>query len=149
MTDTLIVMPAFNEEASVGDVVREVFEKLPNAHVLVVDDGSSDGTTQAAEKAGAKVATLPFNLGVGGAMRTGFRYALECGYHNVIQIDADGQHDPASVPDLLRDLRAMVIMRCAARVAGRCESWREFSVAPPARSSPTPPRDSAHRVPER
>ncbi|MDQ1598084.1 MAG: hypothetical protein QOI70_1508 [Microbacteriaceae bacterium] len=117
MTDTLIVMPAFNEEASVGDVVREVFEKLPDAHVLVVDDGSSDGTTQAAEKAGAKVATLPFNLGVGGAMRTGFRYALECGYHNVIQIDADGQHDPACVPDLLRELASADLV-LGARFAG-------------------------------
>jgi len=101
---TLIVMPAFNEEASVGDVVREVFTKLPGVSVLVVDDGSADATTRVAREAGALVATLPFNLGVGGAMRTGFRYALENDYDNVVQIDSDGQHDPANVPSLLAEL---------------------------------------------
>ncbi|MBC7519318.1 MAG: glycosyltransferase family 2 protein [Microbacteriaceae bacterium] len=101
---TLIVMPAFNEEESVGAVVREVFEKVPGVSVLVVDDGSTDATTRRAREAGALVATLPFNLGVGGAMRTGFRFALENGYENVIQIDSDGQHDPSSVPALLAEL---------------------------------------------
>src|SRR4051812_45870654 len=92
---TLVVMPAFNEEASVGAVVAEVREKLPGVDCLVVDDGSADATSERARNAGAAVATLPFNLGVGGAMRLGFRYALENGYHNVVQIDADGQHDPS------------------------------------------------------
>ncbi|MBC7763989.1 MAG: glycosyltransferase family 2 protein, partial [Candidatus Saccharibacteria bacterium] len=120
MTTTLIVMPAFNEEASVGDVVREVFRKLPGAQVLVVDDGSTDGTKAAAEAAGALVAQLPFNLGVGGAMRTGFRYARESGFQNVIQIDADGQHDPASVPDLLGGLENADLV-LGARFAGHGE----------------------------
>jgi glycosyltransferase involved in cell wall biosynthesis len=114
---TLIVMPAFNEEASVGSVVSEVFAKLPGASVLVVDDGSSDGTTLEATNAGAMVATLPFNLGVGGAMRVGFRYATEKGYENVVQIDSDGQHDPASLPSLLAELDTADLI-VGARFAG-------------------------------
>ncbi len=101
---TLVVMPAFNEEESVRKVVLEVFEKLPGISCLVVDDGSSDETTAEALAAGARVAKLPFNLGVGGAMRVGFRYALEQGFDNVVQIDADGQHDPAGVLALLARL---------------------------------------------
>jgi len=101
---TLIVMPAFNEEEAVGDVVREVFAKLPGVACLVVDDGSLDLTSQVAAKAGAAVAVLPFNMGVGGAMRLGFKYALEHGYENVIQIDSDGQHDPADALTMLKQL---------------------------------------------
>jgi glycosyltransferase involved in cell wall biosynthesis len=114
---TLIVMPAFNEEASVGNVVREVLAALPGIAVLVVDDGSSDATAARATEAGARVARLPFNLGVGGAMRTGFRWALENGFMNVIQIDADGQHDPLSVPALLEQLRSADLV-LGARFAG-------------------------------
>src|SRR5690554_6621995 len=98
---TLVVMPALNESASVGSVIAEVRAALPHVTVLVVDDGSTDDTSAIARGAGALVATLPFNLGVGGAMRAGFRYALENGFERVVQIDADGQHDPASVPRLL------------------------------------------------
>lgn len=117
LEQTLIVMPAFNEEASVGAVIQEVLEKLPGASILVVDDGSTDGTTMEARKAGAVVATLPFNLGVGGAMRTGFKYALAYGYLNVVQIDADGQHDPANVPRLLAALESADVV-IGARFAG-------------------------------
>jgi glycosyltransferase involved in cell wall biosynthesis len=117
LEQTLIVMPAFNEEASVAGVVREVFRTLPGANVLVVDDGSSDATSRVARDAGARVATLPFNLGVGGAMRVGFRYALENGYSNVIQIDSDGQHDPSSVPALLAELASADLV-LGARFAG-------------------------------
>jgi glycosyltransferase involved in cell wall biosynthesis len=114
---SLIVMPAFNEESSVGSVVREVFAKVPGVDVLVVDDGSRDATTSVARAAGAMVATLPFNLGVGGAMRVGFRFALKNGYSNVVQIDSDGQHDPASVPALLHRL-ATADLVLGARFAG-------------------------------
>lgn len=114
---TLIVMPAFNEEASVGDVVREVRTKLPGSHILVVDDGSADATARVAREAGARVARLPFNLGVGGAMRTGFRYAIEHGFDNVIQIDSDGQHDPSGVPALLDALGSADLV-LGARFAG-------------------------------
>jgi len=114
---TLIVMPAFNEAESVAQVVREVAAKLPGISVLVVDDGSSDETTSEARSAGALVATLPFNLGVGGAMRVGFRYAIENSFDNVVQIDSDGQHDPSSVPDLLVEL-ATADLVLGARFAG-------------------------------
>jgi len=114
---TLIVMPAFNEEASVAEVVREVAAKLPGIAILVVDDGSSDATTKQARSAGALVATLPFNLGVGGAMRVGFRYAIENGFDNVVQIDSDGQHDPTSVPELLATLASADLV-LGARFAG-------------------------------
>ncbi|MBC7763158.1 MAG: glycosyltransferase family 2 protein [Candidatus Saccharibacteria bacterium] len=117
LEQTLIVMPAFNEEASVGAVVREVFAALPGVAVLVVDDGSTDDTAEEARAAGALVATLPFNLGVGGAMRTGFKYALANGFDNVVQIDSDGQHDPASVPRMLSELASADLV-IGARFAG-------------------------------
>jgi glycosyltransferase involved in cell wall biosynthesis len=114
---TLIVMPALNEEASVGDVVREVYSKLPGVKCLVVDDGSTDDTIARARAAGADVARLPFNLGVGGAMRVGFKYALNHGYDNVIQIDSDGQHDPSGVVKLL-DALEVSDLAIGARFAG-------------------------------
>lgn len=114
---TLIVMPAFNEAASVEAAVREVLTTLPRVHCLVVDDGSTDATAAMARRAGAEVAALPFNVGVGGAMRVGFRYAVENGFDNVVQIDADGQHDPASVPQLV-DALADADIVIGARFAG-------------------------------
>lgn len=114
---TLIVMPAFNEEASVATIIREVHEKLPGISVLVVDDGSADATTTVARAAGARVATLPFNLGVGGAMRVGFRFALENDFDNVVQVDSDGQHDPSEVPALLAALHSADLV-LGARFAG-------------------------------
>jgi glycosyltransferase involved in cell wall biosynthesis len=117
---TLIVMPAFNEVASVGAVVTEVLTTLPGITVLVVDDGSHDETAAVAAAAGALVARLPFNLGVGGAMRLGFRYALENGFDNAIQIDSDGQHDPSAVPALLAEL-ANSDLAIGARFAGAGE----------------------------
>ncbi|AAT88493.1 glycosyl transferase family 2 [Leifsonia xyli subsp. xyli] len=121
MTDplarTLIVMPALNEEGSVAEVVREVRDKLPGVACLVVDDGSTDRTAERAEAAGAIVASLPYNLGVGGAMRLGFVYALENGFDNVVQVDSDGQHDPASVPSLVAELESHDVV-LGARFAG-------------------------------
>jgi len=114
---TLVVVPAFNEEESVGAVVLEVFARLPGISCLVVDDGSRDGTARAAKAAGALVATLPYNLGVGGAMRLGFRYALENSFDNVVQVDADGQHDPAGVGALIQRLDVADLV-LGARFAG-------------------------------
>jgi len=116
----LVVMPAFNEQASVGDVVTEVFSKLADVTVLVVDDGSTDRTAEVATRAGATVAVLPFNLGVGGAMRTGFRYAVQNDFDVVVQIDADGQHDPAGVPALVAELELADLV-LGARFAGEGE----------------------------
>jgi glycosyltransferase involved in cell wall biosynthesis len=110
-------MPAFNESQSVGQVVRETLSTLPQVDVLVVDDGSHDDTAALAREAGALVASLPFNLGVGGAMRVGFRFAANHGYDAVVQIDADGQHDPAEVPRLLAGLDEFDIV-IGARFAG-------------------------------
>jgi len=98
-SDVLVVIPAFNEERSVGSVVAAVRDLgLP---ALVVDDGSLDRTSDAAGAAGAVVLRLPVNLGVGGALRCGFRYAVTHGYRVVVQCDADGQHDPAQISTLL------------------------------------------------
>lgn len=117
---TLIVMPAFNEEASVAAVVAEVRATLPGVSCLVVDDGSTDRTAEEATAAGALVARLPFNMGVGGAMRLGFQYALDNGFDAVVQLDADGQHDPASVPALVSAL-AHADIAIGARFSGEGE----------------------------
>jgi glycosyltransferase involved in cell wall biosynthesis len=114
----LIVVPAWNEEASIASVVNEVHRTLPDSDVLVVNDGSTDQTGSRAVAAGAVVARLPYNLGVGGAMRLGFRYAVQCGYDTVVQIDADGQHDPAFVPQLLDRIEAGADLVIGARFAG-------------------------------
>ncbi|MFB7251804.1 glycosyltransferase family 2 protein [Microbacterium sp. NPDC056234] len=100
----LVAIPALNEEESVADVVRDVRRAIPDATVVVIDDGSSDRTGTRAADAGAIVLTLPFNLGVGGAMRAAFRYARDNGFDAVVQVDADGQHDPRNVAELLRKL---------------------------------------------
>lgn len=105
MVRVLVVMPAFEEEGSVGSVVAEVRTTLPEVDILVVDDGSRDGTALQARAGGAEVVTAPFNLGVGGAMRIGFRYARRYGYDAVVQLDADGQHDPHGVADLITALQ--------------------------------------------
>jgi glycosyltransferase involved in cell wall biosynthesis len=97
----LIIIPAWNESGSIAEVVREVHAELPSVDIIVVDDGSTDDTAIKAADAGAIVARLPFNLGVGGAMRTGYRYARDHGYDVAIQVDADGQHDPRYIPKLV------------------------------------------------
>jgi len=103
--DTLVIMPAWNESESIGNTIREVFEFGPPCDVLVVDDGSRDNTAQVARESGATVLQLPFNMGVGGAMRTGFKFAKNHGYSRVIQVDADGQHDPRDIKAVLDGLQ--------------------------------------------
>jgi glycosyltransferase involved in cell wall biosynthesis len=100
----IIIVPAWNEQLTVGDTVREIRAATPDLPVLVVSDGSTDRTAEVARQAGALVLELPFNLGVGGAMRAGFRYAVRHGHPAAVQVDADGQHDPAEVPLLLEKL---------------------------------------------
>ncbi|MET3174513.1 UNVERIFIED_ORG: glycosyltransferase involved in cell wall biosynthesis [Arthrobacter sp. UYCu721] len=103
-TRVLIIMPAWNEAESVGNTVREVLAVGRPYDVLVVNDGSKDHTAVLAADAGATVLNLPFNLGVGGAMRAGFKYAQRRGYRRVIQVDADGQHDPRNIEEVLAGL---------------------------------------------
>lgn len=97
----IVLIPAFNEEKSIQIVVNNIRECLPDFDTIVIDDGSSDKTAIMAKEAGAKVICLPFNLGIGGAMQTGYIYALEKGYDIAVQIDGDGQHLPSEVVKLL------------------------------------------------
>jgi glycosyltransferase involved in cell wall biosynthesis len=99
----LVVIPAFNEAARIRAVVTAVRGQV-SADVLVVDDGSRDATASEARGAGAIVATHAVNLGYGSALQTGYRYAIRHDYQAVLQLDADGQHDPASIPPLLAAL---------------------------------------------
>lgn len=100
--ETLVIMPAWNEEEVLGPVVQEVRRVVgDHADVLVVSDGSTDATVRVARQAGAAVLDLPLNLGVGGAMRAGYLYAERYGYQHAVQLDADGQHDPAEIATLM------------------------------------------------
>jgi len=101
---TLIIVPAWNEARNIGVTVREIRRHHPAYDVIVVDDGSTDDTALVAREAGATVLSLPFNLGVGGAMRTGFTYAARHGYERAIQVDADGQHNPSDIEHVLSGL---------------------------------------------
>lgn len=103
---TLVFIPAWNEETSVAGVIEGVREHLPDANVLVVDDGSTDATAARAREAGAIVASLPFNQGLGAALQTGYLYALREGYEFCAHLDADGQHPPAEVARLLEEICA-------------------------------------------
>jgi glycosyltransferase involved in cell wall biosynthesis len=96
----LIVVPAYNEGATIAEVVGGIRREAPGWDVIVVDDGSTDDTGPRAESAGAAVVRLPFNLGIGGAVQTGFTYALDNGYRRMAQVDGDGQHDPRELPKL-------------------------------------------------
>ena len=97
----LVIIPAHNEEDSLPATLAEVRAKAPNVDILIVNDGSRDATAKVAKAAGVAVVSHPVNLGVGGALQTGFRYAVEHGYEIGVQLDADGQHDPAYLAVLL------------------------------------------------
>ncbi len=100
----LVIIPAYNEEGSLGKVIEGVKQYLPGADALVVNDGSTDLTSERAKASGATVLDLPFNLGIGGAMQAGYQYAYKKGYDIAIQVDGDGQHDPKEIPKLLQAL---------------------------------------------
>ena len=99
-SNTLIIVPAFNEQDSIVSVITEI--KTTGFPYIVIDDGSTDGTRKRAIGAGARTISLPFNAGVGGALKCGFRFAIENGYEAVVQVDADGQHDPTQIQELIR-----------------------------------------------
>lgn len=117
MPRTLVIMPAWNEEEAIGATITELRHLLPELDLLVVNDGSTDNTVAVAEAAGARVLSLPYNLGVGGAMRAGYTYAAQFDYDQAIQLDADGQHDPRNVHRVLDGLQQANIS-IGARFAG-------------------------------
>jgi glycosyltransferase involved in cell wall biosynthesis len=99
--NTLVIIPAFNEEERITSVIQGIKQYLPPAEILIVDDGSWDGTRRKAEAEGVKVVSHPFNMGYGTGLQTGYKYALRKGYDWLIQMDGDGQHDPASMLALI------------------------------------------------
>ena len=100
----LAIVPALNEAGMVARVIRDIRRHAPDFDVLVVDDGSADATAAEAEGEGAVVIRHPYNLGIGGAMQSGYKYALRRGYDVAVQVDGDGQHKPEYLPELLAAL---------------------------------------------
>jgi glycosyltransferase involved in cell wall biosynthesis len=102
----LVIVPAYNEEAAVAGVVREIQEHVPGVRVLVIDDCSVDDTVSKARAAGAEVLPLPHHLGLGGCVQAGYKLAYELGYDYVIRVDGDGQHNPRDIPRIFERLKA-------------------------------------------
>ncbi|MHB8439300.1 MAG: glycosyltransferase family 2 protein [Acidimicrobiales bacterium] len=126
-----VVIPAYNEGRSVRRVVERVRAAFPRADVVVVNDGSEDDTGSRAERAGAAVINLPINLGIGGAVQAGYRYAVQRGYDIAVQVDGDEQHDPAEIERLVEPIiRGQADMTVGSRWLGRGDY-----VAPAARRS--------------
>lgn len=103
---TIAIVPALNEELNIGRVVDELRAFDSSLEVVVISDGSVDRTAEVAAEHGAHVIRLPFNLGIGGAVQTGFRYAWENGYEVAVRCDGDGQHNPAELPKVLAPVLA-------------------------------------------
>jgi glycosyltransferase involved in cell wall biosynthesis len=101
----LVIIPAFNEEGAVGQVVEGIRRWVPDAAVLVIDDCSTDSTIAVARAAGADVLPLPHHLGLGGCVQAGYKLAWETGFQYVIRVDGDGQHDPCDIPRILERLQ--------------------------------------------
>jgi glycosyltransferase involved in cell wall biosynthesis len=115
---TAIVIPAFNEEEALPTVLKTLAERVPDYQVVVVDDGSTDRTSEVASAAGVVCLKLPFNLGIGGALRAGFRYAVEHDFDRAVQFDADGQHDADQIDSLLAGLDEGADMIIGSRFSG-------------------------------
>lgn len=114
---TIVVIPAFNEEESLPAVLRQLGDVVPNLDIVVVDDGSVDSTAAVVRRAGVPCVPLPFNLGIGGALRAGYRYAVDNGYRRAVQFDADGQHRADQIGVLLEALDSGADMACGSRFA--------------------------------
>ncbi|MEA4900286.1 glycosyltransferase family 2 protein [Desulfitobacterium sp.] len=99
---TLVVIPAYNEQSTISGVIESIKHYQPGVDIVVINDGSIDNTSFAAKGAGALVIDLPQNLGIGGAVQTGYMYAKRHNYDIVIQIDGDGQHNPRDIPKLIK-----------------------------------------------
>jgi len=126
-TKRIIIMPAHNEAGNIERVIKELRQAVKGLDIVVIDDFSSDDTAAVAERMGAQVVRLPCNLGYGGAVQTGFRYAVQRGYDYAVMMDADGQHDPRSVPALLEVVESgEADVALGSRFLGRMEyrsSW--------------------------
>jgi glycosyltransferase involved in cell wall biosynthesis len=119
---SLAVIPAYNESGSIAEVVESVRRDLPGWDTVVIDDGSGDRTAERATRAGALVIRTPYNLGIGGAVQTGFILAREGGYERMVQIDGDGQHEPSEVQSLEAEMTAGgADMVCGSRFLGEGE----------------------------
>ena len=116
----LAVVPAYNESSTIQQVVHSLHDHTPRYDVLVIDDGSTDDTGARARAAGARTARLPFNLGIGGAMQTGFTFARENGYDYMVQVDGDGQHRAREIAKLEAaiELDPDLDMVCGSRFIG-------------------------------
>jgi glycosyltransferase involved in cell wall biosynthesis len=123
---TIAIVPAFNEEGAIAGVIEEIRAYDPRFEIVVVDDGSHDRTAAVARAAGAHVLRLPFNLGIGGAVQTGFRYAYENGYELAVRVDGDGQHDPSRLTGVIAPvLRGEADIAVGSRYLGtRGEGYR-------------------------
>jgi glycosyltransferase involved in cell wall biosynthesis len=98
------MIPAFNEASCIVGVIADIRRVIPDYDILVINDGSSDETATLAYSAGSIVISHPFNMGYGVSIQTGYKYAFSNGYDGIVQIDADGQHDPTCIPDLLKPI---------------------------------------------
>ncbi len=103
--DTIVIIPAYNEEENIAGVVNGIKNVIPDADILVVNDGGYDRTEDIVIKLGGQIISLPYNMGYGAALQTGFKYALRKGYEYAVQMDADGQHDPRDIPRLLSTVK--------------------------------------------
>jgi len=101
-----VIIPAYNEEGAIGGLLEEVKQHVPTLDVIVINDGSTDYTALITRAKGIQVLDLPCNLGVGGAVQVGFRYAYDRGYRYVIRIDGDGQHPPAEIPKMIQAINS-------------------------------------------
>jgi len=140
--NTLVIIPAFNEQDALPTTIEALRSSQPGLDVVVIDDGSIDATAEVARSLGVDVVRLPFNLGIGGALQTGFRFAVARGYERAVQFDADGQHEAQSIPTILAALDAGADLVIGSRfaeggdayVVGRMRSGAmgllRFAVAP-------------------
>jgi glycosyltransferase involved in cell wall biosynthesis len=117
------IVPALNEAPTIARVVEEIRAADPGFEILVIDDGSTDGTQAEAERAGARVARLPYNVGIGGAVQTGYQYARDHGFQVAVQVDGDGQHDAA---ELARLLEPIAVDRADMVIGSRFLDVREY-----------------------
>ncbi len=106
MKKNLIIIPAYNEEESIAEVVKDIELNAPDFDYIIINDCSTDSTPDICRKNGFNFIDLPLNLGIGGAVQTGYKYAYENGYEYAVQIDGDGQHDPKFLEAMLKEIKA-------------------------------------------